>query len=207
MRPRRTASLAFPLLAACSVTPKPEPPVLDRPVAAVLVLPILDETGHAPRRELLATIAAPLRARGYCVVPPAAGAHWLAAGRFEGVEALSPELAAWARERGIEALLAIRVIHWDADWLNGLRRLDARLSYRLVATDGRGLLWERDSGSQYEFDEQAGAWAFGAHEGSGGFGFGFGGYDRESPYRSAIDVCRGINRGVATYMPKGALHP
>ena len=206
----RVATLALAALGACSLTPPPEPP--DPPelaVRSVLVLAILDETGHAPKTDLLATLPAPLREHGYGVVPVEAGLSWLADGGFAGTQALSPELAAWARERGIDALLALRVVHWDADWWNGLRRLDARIVYRLVATDERGLLWERDSTLGYEFDDWAGTWGFGGHGDSYGFGlgfgFGFGGYDRYPPLRTAIDVCRRVHRSVTSFMPKGAL--
>jgi hypothetical protein len=197
-------------LAGCSTSPPPPPPpVLEPPLASVLVLPIADDTQRGPVRELQATIAAPLRGRGYGVVPVAAGVAWLHDAALFGTDPANPDLHAWARAQGIDAVLAIRVVRWDADWLRGLRRLDARILYRLYATDARGLVWERDSESGYEFDEWGSGFGFGYdhwHGWGSGFGIGFGhGWDPDPPYRSALEVCRRIQTNVAAYMPAGAL--
>ena len=195
------------VLGACSTTPAPPPPpVLEPPLATVLVLPVADDVERGPVHELLATIGAPLREHGYGMVPVPAGLDWLRDASLYGANPANPDLCAWARAHGIDALLAIRIVRWDAYWLRGLRTLDARILYHLIATDGRGVVWERDSESAYEFgDGWVGPGFYGSRHGSG-FGMGFGsGYERDPPYGTPLEVCQRIHKNVVAHMPTGAL--
>lgn len=177
-------------LAACSLTPvEPVGELAEHPYT-VLVLPVRDDT-HTPgiAGAFAATAAVPLRERGYFAIPAPVSSELLGSERLQGAESASPELYAWARAHGVDALLAIRVVHWDAWWWgHGLRSLDAVVHYRLVSCRHGHLLWQRESKSAYEY--------------SGGWGpFPRQDYVDLPPRWTPIEVVGQIQRGALRYLP------
>jgi hypothetical protein len=139
------AALALLVAGACRLDLTRTVPLQGPAPTAVVVAPFRDHTGGPGLVPVLpAGLDAALRARGYRVLPLEVG-HDLLRERalLQRGEPRPEELLAAGRDLDVDAVLVVDVHRFLVEGEGELDAAEWELDYRLLATDGGGLLWQR----------------------------------------------------------------